>query len=267
MSDKYKPPIITENNLSKAWARAFLTSMSQKKKKELTPLVVMVTELNNGVGWEDMEIRRLLDTNLQKMGRQSCNTVANTIFPVSLWNPERDRDQLYNRYKKIFPHLKKIEPKNSLGLYFERLIAYDPSENDDPDSNKSNQLENIIKIYSSRKGVRRSVLQAAIFDPRRDHSRRPYLKFPCLQHVTFTPYGDGRGMAVNGFYAMQYLFERAYGNYLGLCRLGRFVAHELGLELVQMNCMVGIGKLEVYNDCVKGLAERIKEIMGELKQK
>ncbi len=84
MSDKYKPPIITENNLSKAWGRVFLASTSQKKKKELTPLVVMVTELNNGVGWEDMEIRRLLDTSLQKMGRQSCNTVANTIFPESL---------------------------------------------------------------------------------------------------------------------------------------------------------------------------------------
>lgn len=265
MSNKYKPWVVTDNNLSKAWARAFLKSMSPKK--ELIPLVVMVTELNNRVGWEDMEIRRLLDTSLQKMGKQSCNTVANTIFPESLWNPNGDRGQLYNRYKKLFPCLQKIEKKNNLGLYFERLIAYDPNESDNPDSNDSNQLEKIIKVYTSRKGFRRSVLQAAIFDPKRDHSRRPYLKFPCLQHVTFTPYGDGRGMAVNGFYAMQYLFERAYGNYLGLCRLGRFVAHELGLELVQMNCMVGIGKLEVYNDCVKGLAERIKEILAKLEQK
>ncbi len=265
MSNRYKALVVSESNLSVAWAKIFLSSMSPKK--ELIPLVVMVTELNNRVGWEDMEIRRLLDTILQKMGKQSCNTVANTIFPESLWNPNGDRDQLYNRYKKLFPCLQKIEKKNNLGLYFERLIAYDPSESDNPDSNDSNQLEKIIKAYTSRKGFRRSVLQAAIFDPKRDHSRRPYLKFPCLQHVTFTPYGDGRGMAVNGFYAMQYLFERAYGNYLGLCRLGRFVAHELGLELVQMNCMVGIGKLEVYNDCVKGLAERIKEILAELEQK
>ena len=74
-------------------------------------------------------------------------------------------------------------------------------------------------------------------------------------------------MAVNGFYAMQYLFERAYGNYLGLCRLGRFVAHELGLELVQMNCMVGIGKLEVYNSHIKKLAERIEKILVKLEHK
>ena len=103
--------------------------------------------------------------------------------------------------------------------------------------------------------------------PFAENSTRPYLKFPCLQHVTFAPYGDGRSMAVNGFYAMQYLFERAYGNYLGLCRLGRFVAHELDIELVQMNCMVGIGKLEVYNSHIKKLAERIEKILVKLEHK
>ncbi len=265
MSSKCIHQVIIENNLSVAWGKAFLEALNPRK--DLTPLVVMVRDFENGDVREDAIIRDLLETALESMGKQSCNTVANTIFPKSLWNPNEDRDQLYNRYKKLFPCLQKIERKNNLGLYFERLIAYDPSESDNPDSNDSNQLEKIIKAYTSRKGFRRSVLQAAIFDPKRDHSRRPYLKFPCLQHVTFTPYGNGRGMAVNGFYAMQYLFERAYGNYLGLCRLGWFVAHELGLELVQMNCMVGIGKLEVYNDCVKGLAESIKEILAKLEQK
>jgi hypothetical protein len=45
---------------------------------------------------------------------------------------------------------------------------------------------------------------------------------------------------VNAFYATQYAFERAYGNYLGLCRLGRFVAHELKLELARVTCYTGI---------------------------
>ena len=71
-------------------------------------------------------------------------------------------------------------------------------------------------------------------------------------------------MAVNGFYAMQYLFERAYGNYLGLCRLGHFVAHELGLELVQMNCMVGIGKVDVTNSAIKGLINDLKNRLAKI---
>jgi len=254
-----KTQIINEDNLSVAWAKVFLRSISQSK--EIIPLIVMVNDLNNNSGWEDMAIRRILDNYLKKMGKQSCNTVANTIFPESLWNPKAGEEQLYERYFQILPLIRKC-PKNKYGVYFERLIDYDANKkNTVLASNKSNQLETIIGAYNSRKGVRRSVLQASIFDPMRDHSSRAYLSFPCLQHVTFAPYGDGHSMTVNGFYAMQHLFERAYGNYLGLCRLGRFVAHELGLELVQMNCMVGIGKLEVYNSDIKKLAERIEKIL------
>jgi hypothetical protein len=50
---------------------------------------------------------------------------------------------------------------------------------------------------------------------------------------------------VNAFYAMHYLVERAYGNYVGLCRLGQFVAHELRLPLVRMTCIAGIATCEV----------------------
>jgi thymidylate synthase len=264
MNRKGKTVIIAEGklNLSVVWAKAFLRAL--EPRKDLVPLVVVVNDFNNGEVCEDSKIRNLLDATLLSMGKQCCNTVANTIFPQSLWNKTRERELLYQRYKRIFPRLKKIEKKNNLGLYFERLIAYDPNENADPDSNKSNQLENIIQVYTSRKGVRRSVLQTSIFDPRRDHSPRTYLKFPCLQHVTFAPCGDGRGMAVNGFYAIQYLFERAYGNYLGLCRLGNFVAHGIGLELTQMNCTVGVGELDVSNNkiehLIKGLKGRLKEL-------
>ena len=46
------------------------------------------------------------------------------------------------------------------------------------------------------------------------------------------------GLAVTGFYPTQYMFERAYGNYLGLCRLGNFMAHEMELRLSQVVCIV-----------------------------
>jgi hypothetical protein len=55
----------------------------------------------------------------------------------------------------------------------------------------------------------------------------------------FTVLGHGK-LAVNAIYPTQFLFERAYGNYLGLCRLGLFVSQELKLELAQVTCYVGI---------------------------
>ena len=183
-------------------------------------------------------------------------------FPQYFWNRKKNRKTLYQRYKNVLPRLKKIESRNRRGLYFERLIRFDPDQNGNIDDDKSNRLEHIIRTYLE-KTHRRTVLQAAIFDPRRDHREEIYLKFPCLQHVTFVPCGKN-GMAVNGFYAMQYLFERAYGNYLGLCRLGNFVAHELGLELIQMNCMIGIGKVDVKSCDIKSLINGLEKTLEKI---
>jgi hypothetical protein len=63
-----------------------------------------------------------------------------------------------------------------------------------------------------------------------------------LQHVSFVP-NDG-GLIINSFYATQQVFEKAYGNYLGLCRLGHFMASEMHLTLERMNCVIGVEKLD-----------------------
>lgn len=261
MSAKSRPKIITADNISVAWAQAFLAAVSPQR--ELVPLFVNVTLSEEQTSWEDPIIRRFLDATLRQLPKQSCNTVANTIFPESLWNSQNDRSDLYKRYFKIWPRIRRCR-KNKYGVYFHRLIDYALKIDGDRAPDRCNQLDQIIQMYTVRKGVRRTVLQASVFDPSRDHARRPYLHFPCLQHVTFTPFDSDRSMAVNGFYAMQYLLERAYGNYLGLCRLGRFMAHELGLNLRRLTCSVGIGQLEISNDAVNNLAQNLRQRLGEL---
>ena len=51
------------------------------------------------------------------------------------------------------------------------------------------------------------------------------------------------GLTVTGYYATQYLIDRAYGNYLGLCRLGQFVAHEIGQLCTRMICIAAVARL------------------------
>ena len=106
------------------------------------------------------------------------------------------------------------------GLYFERMVMYGRGPCD------GNQLEWILSQFGSRKGVRRSMLQAATFDPGRDHVASAQLGFPCLDHVSFVP--TRAGLVVNATYATQQVFDKAYGNYLGLTRLGAFMAKEMG---------------------------------------
>lgn len=244
--------VIEEDNLSLAWARIFML-LSQRTGKEIAPLVVSISGFGNGEPQEDKSLRHALDACLAKNGSQSIQTVANTIFPQSIWRiSNNDREELYKIYLENLPSYVEMEPnKNRCGLYFARLIAF----NTDPRTGKpisghnaerepvdGNQLEFIIA--QCRPGVRRSMFQASIFDPGRDHTRAAQLGFPCLQHVSFIPDFSAKTLMLNAFYATQQALEKAYGNYLGLYRLGAFVAHATNLTLNRMTCFVGIEKMD-----------------------
>jgi hypothetical protein len=43
---------------------------------------------------------------------------------------------------------------------------------------------------------------------------------------------------------MHYLCARAYGNYLGLINLGRFMASQIGRELSAMTCIALVAKVD-----------------------
>lgn len=224
------PLLIEETNLSDAWCKT-LDHIVQNPGKEITPLLLSLTSFD-----ETKKVRDNLDSSLKRNNKASIHTVSETIFPESLYKYFKyDRHALYDGYLDILPRIKKVEAKkNGRGTYFERLIAFEE---------KINQLENIIESYLKDPSVRRSKLQASIFDARRDHTNKPYQGFPCLQHVTFFPTPEG-GLVLNSFYAIQYLYERGYGNWLGLINLGKFMANELHLKFERFNCFVGAEQLD-----------------------
>jgi hypothetical protein len=230
--------IITENNLSVAWAKAFLMLM-EVSKGECQPAVVSIKLPANLEAFELKAIRDLLDQYLAKHDKNSTETVAGTLFPRSMWNPalSDDAEVLFRRYEKAWPGIKKC-PTNRNGVYFQRLMAFRPKGFEgDP----VNQLRYIIETYAAG-NHRRSALQASILDPTRDQNNNRQKGFPCLQQVSFAREGEN-GLAITGFYAMQYQLEKAYGNYLGLYSLGMFMAKQLGLRLTQMTCIASVLKL------------------------
>ncbi len=254
------PLLIEETNLSHAWAKILL-HIIDNPGKEISPLVVSLTGFSKGIPLEDNNIQSALEVALINEGQQGIKTVANTIFPESLWRRSGyDRKDLFQRYISCFlPRAKAMEPhKNSRGLYFERMISFDTGP-------YGNQLEHIITEYLARPAVRRTMFQASIFDPGRDHTRMAQLPFPCLQHVSFIPHKDT--LTLNAFYATQQVFNKAYGNYLGLTRLGRFMAHEMKLELSRVNCFVGVAKLERISKSSTELAPVINVCRNAVEQK
>jgi len=233
------PPVMIEDtSLSRAWARV-LVQVLTAAGTEIAPLVLSLSGFGNaGVPREEPPVRRELDRLLRRKGRRSVEDVAFTIFPQRLWEMSRgDRNRLFMLYRATFPRWRAMNrTANGRGLYFERLVMYGRGPCD------GNQLEWILDQFGSRAGVRRSMLQATVFDPARDHVASAQLGFPCLQQVSFEP--TAAGLVMNAFYATQQIFDKAYGNYLGLAQLGAFMACEMKMPFARLNVMVGIAKLE-----------------------
>jgi hypothetical protein len=247
---------IQETNLSIGWARAFLALM-ERGVNDISPLIVTLDLDDTEKVPETKLIHEVLDAELRANDEFQIETVAGTIFPHSLWNRGARKEQLFETYLSILPKIRKYQ-QNRRGTYFQRLIAF---ENEDQ---PVNQLKHIIDAWNS--GLRRhSALQASIFDPSRDHVRSKMLGFPCLHQVALTPIGtDGTGgLAISGFYATQHVFEKAYGNYLGLCRLGQFLAHEMNLHLVRMTCIAAKGVLGDYpKSSLSKLHSQLQQILS-----
>lgn len=232
------PFMIDDTNLSRAWGRLLL-HVFDGAGTEVAPLILSLSGFGeDGAVVEDPIVHQALDRLLRRKGKLVVDDVAFTIFPQRLWQMScGDRARLFALYRTTFPRWQAMNRKaNGRGLYFERMVMYGRGPCD------GNQLEWILSQFNARPGVRRSMLQATTFDPGRDHVASAQLGFPCLQQVSFesTP----AGLVNNAFYATQQIFDKAYGNYLGLAQLAAFMAHEMRMPLARLNVMVGVAKLE-----------------------
>jgi hypothetical protein len=252
------------HNLSLAWAEMFLKLM-QPGITTLAPAVITITQFDaDQCPREHLDVRHALDRALEGHQKQSCQTVATTLFPESMWQPGAPgtATDFFSRYERIWAKIQR-HPLNHRGVYFRRLTAYQPKS---PDGKVQiiNQLQHVIDTYNSG-NHRHSALQAAIFDPTRDHTNCRRQGFPCLQQISFSV--DGNTIGIAGIYAKQHHFEKAYGNYLGLCGLGRFMAHQMGLRLIQTTCIAtelalgntGKNHLRPLEQEIRTLLERHKE--------
>jgi hypothetical protein len=232
------PMMIEAHSVSAAYAKLLLHILSHPGN-EVAPLVLSVDGFDAEYDIpEDTDFRSEMDKLLAAKGKRDVEDVAYTMFPQRLWTmAQGDRAKLFQYYKMAFPFYRvRNRQVNGRGLYFERLTMYGRGPCD------GNQLEWILSQYDSRVGVRRSMWQATTFDPERDHDATAQLGFPCLQHVSFVP--AKAGLVANAFYATQQLFDKAYGNYLGLAQLAAFMAHEMKIPIARLNVMVGVAKLE-----------------------
>lgn len=264
------PQLAQGRTCGDAWATAVSIVLGAPHRKALH-LLVRITE----PGEEDQTIRQAVDDLLVRRGKPTVATVVNTIFPVHLARICDSPEQLAKRYRDLYPYLRAENPRNRRGTYFGRLVAH-PA-----DGTSVDQLTRIIsrlRDHGSRRNHHSAVYEVtfdAADDPAIDAELGPGtvsysapiyqvrsdampLGFPCLSHLSFQ-HAEGRLHALAQFRS-QYLIERAYGNYLALGLLQRYVATAAGLSPGELTVAVGVAHIDSPVGVVKRTLSELTQI-------
>lgn len=270
-----RPVVIDYPCLSRAWGAALLYAFDSTDQTR-APIVVSVSNFAGELPPEDAQIRSAVDKELALCAMNSVRVSGMMIFPFDVWcRRGRPACSEYSEFcvHKLLPRLKARDQRNRLGTYFERMMDFTGATHQKVRGVKKqefktvNQLTHVIDLLKNpARWARQSALQLACFDPAKDHTRQPVRGFPCLQQVSITHDGTNR-IAINAYYPTQYIFDRGYGNYLGLCHLGAFIADQTGLVFSRLNCFVGDPQRgKISKTKLAGLVGLIRKRLGDSPQ-
>jgi thymidylate synthase len=136
----------------------------------------------------------------------------------------------------------------------ERLIAWRSKE----EGARIPQLENIIERMKNEVGnaaPKSSAYDLAIFSAGLDPG---YMSFPCLSHLSFKLDIANQQVHLSALYRNHHFISHGYGNFLGLGRLMRFVAGQVGLGVGELLCVSTHADAELHRG--KG---RIRQSVAE----
>lgn len=206
---------------------------------------------------ERVDVRAELDAfaaDPRRRGKEMprIDSVAGTIFQSSFYRPgtadaEGHLYELERRIRKVV----RRHSQNRRGTYFERLVAYPLG-----DGQEFNQLHHVLgRLQSAASDGRRNgnQFELSIFHPERDSYP---VGFPCLSHISITLRGGV--LDATALYRNQYFLDRAYGNYLGIGEVLRFLATESGFAVGELLCVASHAKLEAAKYGRAGVKELIE---------
>ncbi|UFT99370.1 hypothetical protein KO561_19745 [Radiobacillus kanasensis] len=216
--------VIKGDNITDAWKKS-INHLLQNGREDYN-LIVEIEDPTK----DDLETRRQFNSVLLGMGDQSIETVSNTIFPYGIWSKSENRDNLYERFIKVYPTLRKV-PENNKGTYFGRLVQWGYGTD-----KCFNQVENtIFKLNREKENGRgiRVMYEMSIYDPILDLNNQ--MGFPCMSFISVKVRKEF--VDLTAIYRNQYFVQKAYGNYLGLGRLLEFIAKEAGYKVGKLTCI------------------------------
>lgn len=252
---------LTGMELSSVWADA-VASVTAEPGGTATNVMVVVAAPQDG---NEAGVVAVIDEALSSRRKHSVLTVANTLFPLALYNdpgfvwapdlPNRAVGQLdsaaaemYTAYLEALPALQRVH-ENRGGTYFSRMISW-PGKT----STGINQLDRRIRALRSDHAQGRSASNASDIsvDGEADGaggSLEEYVVsdartrgFPCLVHIDISV-RQGK-LALLAVYRHWHLITRGYGNLIGLTRLQEFLCQQTGYANGELAVVAGHANAE-----------------------
>jgi len=232
--------LVVGADLSSAWAQA-LVLLVERGGAAFNLNVAFAAAAE-----DDRTVRERLDDLLADRGKGTVETVANTIFPTGLYAPHLGDGAAAHLYlvHEIAMRMHRRRDPNDRDTYFNRLVAYPAKDGE------FNQLDYVISRLRKQMPLRSansSAYEIGLSDPtasewvadadlriQAPRKDRNIYGFPCLSHVSLTL--ERPRLHLTALYRNQTFVDRAYGNYLGLCRLLRFVCAESGCTPGEVQC-------------------------------
>lgn len=226
-----KPIVICEENFQVAWRKACI-SLSENKWELWDIIVEIENPLLINLDYNEYVTQFAKEHNLIKP-----RDVAYTIFPYGIYELNRDSEKFYYNYWRFFKYTRKKEHKG-WGTYFERMIRYPGGEVD--------QLGNIIKAINNRSRNSKAAYIIVIPKPGSENIRP--LGSPCLNYLAIRTEQSSNGRVINLLvvYRNHDFLERAYGNYLGLCKLLEYIANETSSSIGKVTCVSSHAYVDKY---------------------
>ncbi len=223
----FSPHTIQKESFQLAWIEAVkLIQSNNWQVRNLTVQILNPSALNNEIHQKVIDFAMSNDILKPKQ-------VAYTIFPLNLYKNQITASQLffsYNRPRGFYARIKRRSRKINWGTYFRRMTHYNIN------GGTLNQSAKIIDSINNRAKIYKGTYTIIIQDPEKEPTRPrggPCLNFMVVQLEPI----PRKTLGLLCIYRNQDFYERAYGNYWGLCNLLIFFARETNSAIGPLTCV------------------------------
>lgn len=216
-------PIPSQPDCVSAWLEATKT-VDKQSGHEAHNVILDVADPTARARLADPSVT-VVNEFLSDWGQKPIETVANTIFPSSLYN-RFGAPAFFDRFREnVLPRVSRSGKWS--GYYFERMMQLPQ-----PDGDPLNQLWDIVERIRDPKVSALNKFELSVFDPSRDVDKSPY-GGQCLSFASLKIVGRGndRKLAMTAMYRNHFYIEKLLGNLIGLGRLMAFIGKEASIAV------------------------------------